>query len=189
MWPWSAASLVSLVASRATHTNCLHWFAIKSGELWHSLTSSIVVHVVSCRSPALNCAYHPIDGGFGGLRGFTYLFTPLVINATFLCICQRARQEEEGDEPFHSWATHGRCDCSGDTDECECKSHLPRYVACIIFRLLFGSYGILCTALLLILFLFHGLLIYYHCIESRGGMRWGMDVWQGWGHLTLSWEI
>lgn len=34
--------VIGVSCSASCSTNCLHWFAIKSDELWHSLTSSVV---------------------------------------------------------------------------------------------------------------------------------------------------
>lgn len=65
---------IGVSCSASCNTNCLHWFAIKSGELWHSLTPSVVL--AACR--ALNTTDQSacrmrhegiIDGYFG-----VYLF-------------------------------------------------------------------------------------------------------------------
>lgn len=55
---------IGVSCSASCNTNCLHWFAIKSGELWHSLTPSVVL--AACR--ALNTTDHNLHAAWGNNR-------------------------------------------------------------------------------------------------------------------------
>lgn len=55
---------IGVSCSASCNTNCLHWFAIKSGELWHSLTPSVVL--AACR--ALNTTDHNLHAAWANNR-------------------------------------------------------------------------------------------------------------------------